>query len=150
MCQMNVSSPLSMRLGAAISSVWPPVFLAVCCLALAAFSPFLWLSLLALAAFGLLCLDTMARYRDYLTLRRAMRQARGLTGPARALFRRARSSWCTRRAALAAAYSEGFGAEARALVGKWGYKPWHVFPDGAFSRRSPFLRFAFWRSVLGL
>ncbi len=52
--------------------------------------------------------------------------------------------------ALAAAQAEGLGREARNLVAKWGYKPWHVFPDKAFTRHSPFLKPRFWRSVLGL
>lgn len=134
----------------ALGPVWPPLLLALGCILLVLASPFLWLDGLALVTIGVLCLDTLARHREYRALRLALRRARGLTGPARILFRRARSSWCTRRAALAASQAEGFGREARALVGKWGYRPWHVFPDGAFTRRSPFLRFAFWRSVLGL
>ena len=71
---------------------------------------------LAILGCGVLVLDTAARYRQYRVLRMALRQANGVTGQARRLFRRARSTWCTRRAALAAAHAEGFGREARALV----------------------------------
>lgn len=148
---MNARSVRPLPILRLIDPVWPPLLLAACCLVLAfAVSPFLWLDGLAILGCGVLVLDTAARYRQYRVLRMALRQANGVTGRARRLFRRARGTWCTRRAALAAAHAEGFGREARALVCRWGYRPWHIFPDGTFTRRSPFLRFAFWRSVFGL
>ncbi|WP_203294429.1 hypothetical protein [Maricaulis parjimensis] len=133
-----------------LRAIWPPLFLALACLAVLALSPPLWLGIGALAGFSILMLDAVARLRQYRDLRRVLRAARGLTGRGLVEFRRARTSWCTRSAALAAAQAEGWGREARALVAKWGYKPWHVFPDKAFTRHSPFLKNAFWRSVLGL
>jgi hypothetical protein len=131
-------------------AIWPPLFLALLCLAILLVSPPLWLGLAALGGFGILVLDAAARLRQYKDLRLVMRAARGLSGRALVEFRRARTSWCTRSAALAAAQAEGLGREARRLIAKWGYKPWHVFPDRAFTRHSPFLKPAFWRSVLGL
>jgi hypothetical protein len=148
-----MSAPKSLRpfLIRLVEPVWPPLLLAAGCLVLAlgAFSP-LWLDVLALLGCVVLCLDTAARYRQYRMLRTALRRANGVSGRAKVLFRRARTTWCTRRAALAAAHAEGYGREARALVGRWGYRPWHVFPDGTFTRQSPFLKPAFWLSVVGL
>lgn len=148
---MNAAIPVPRRLVSLVEPVWPPLVLALLCmmLALGVFVP-LWLDVLALTGCAILCLDTAARYRQYRVLRRALRRANGVSGRARVLFRRARSTWCTRRAALAAARAEGFGQEARALIGRWGYRPWHVFPDGTFTRHSPFLKPAFWRSVVGM
>lgn len=136
---------------AILEPIWPPLALAALCAALAigVFDAF-WLDGLAWLGCGVLCLDSLARFRQYRVIRAALRRENGVTGRARRLFRQARSTWCTRRAALAAAQAEGFGREARALVARWGYRPWHVFPDRSFSRRSPFLRIAFWRAVLGL
>ncbi|MAK64189.1 MAG: hypothetical protein CMF75_05505 [Maricaulis sp.] len=133
-----------------LRAIWPPLLLALACLAILALSPPLWIGLAALAGFSILVLDATARLRQYRDLRAGLRAARGLTGRALVEFRRARTSWCTRSAALAAAQAEGWGKEARALVSRWGYKPWHVFPDKAFTRHSPFLKPRFWRSVLGL
>lgn len=148
---MNAAQPFLLALLNLFGPVWPPMILALGCLVLAlgVFTP-VWLDVLALLGCAILCLDMTARHRQYRTLRAALRHAGGVSGPARTLFRRARSTWCTRRAALAAAHAEGFGPEARALVVRWGYRPWHIFPDGSFSRRSPFLKIAFWRAVIGL
>ena len=133
-----------------LRAIWPPLFLALVCLAVLVLSPPLWLGLTALGGFSILCLDAAARLRQYKDLRRVLQAAKGLTGRGLVEFRRARASWCTRSAALAAAQAEGLGREARNLVAKWGYRPWHVFPDKAFTRHSPFLKPRFWRSVLGL
>lgn len=131
-------------------AVWPPVFLAASALALAFVSPWLWLSVLAGTGVVVLLFDIRARHKQYADLRRALRRAGGLTGEAMARFRKARTAWCSRRAAIAAAHAEGFGRESRAAIQHWGYRPWHVFPDRAFSLQTPFLRVSFWRSVLGL
>ena len=130
-------------------ATWPPLLLLVLALGLAWLSPFLWLDILCFLSVALLTFDTFARQKQFETLRLALRRAGGLTGHALARFRKARTSWCTRRAALAATLAEGFGAESRNLVREWGYKPWHVFPDEAFTARSPFFRLGFWKSVLG-
>jgi len=148
---MNASEPRTFQPIRRLAPVWPPLLLALASLALALWFPApVWFDLLALGGFAVLSLDVAARYRQYRALRAALRHAGGVSGRARMLFRRARSTWCTRRAALAAAQAEGFGCEARALVAQWGYRPWHIFPDGSFSRRSPFLKIAFWRAVIGL
>ena len=133
-----------------LSATWPPLILALGCVLILALSPPLWLAIGAAGGLLVLCLDALARHRQYRDLRRVFRAARGLTGQGLVEFRRARSSWCTRRAALAAAHAEGLGRDARDLIARWGYKPWHIFPDHAFTRRSPFLKWRFWRSVLGL
>lgn len=148
---MPASTLPSFSLSDLFGPVWPPLMLGLVCLSAIVFlrAP-LWFDVLAMSSFAILCCDVAARYRQYRSLRVALRQARGMRGRAKTLFRRARSTWCTRRAALAAAQAEGFGSEARALIAQWGYRPWHVFPDGSFSRHSPFLKLAFWRAVVGL
>jgi len=133
-----------------LRATWPPLFLAGCCLLLSLAHAQLWWGLLCLVGATLLVFDSVARHREYRSLRHSVRLARGLTGQALARFRAARTTWCSRRAAIAAAHAEGYGPDARALVAGWGYKPWHVFPDRAFSLNSPFLKPAFWLSVLGL
>lgn len=133
-----------------LGAVWPPLVLAVLAGAIGVLAPFIWLKIVAVIGVFLLITDTIARHRQFEELRRALRRAGGLTGHALARFRKARTAWCSRRAALAASFAEGFGRESRELVHSWGYRPWHVFPDGAFSMRSPFLRLGFWKSVLGL
>ncbi|WP_323761342.1 hypothetical protein [Maricaulis sp.] len=132
-----------------VRATWPPLLLAVGCLALSRVYEPIWWAGLCVAATILLCLDSAARHREFRRLRHSVRKARGLSGEALARFRAARTTWCSRRAAIAAAHAEGFEDDARALVSGWGYKPWHVFPDRAFSFNSPFLRASFWQSVLG-
>ncbi|WP_300529259.1 hypothetical protein [Maricaulis sp.] len=133
-------------------ATWPPLLLCLAAIALAVGLGPIFPPAYAIGAVGagLLVFDAAARLRQAEAIRDLIQRHNGLTGPALSQFRQARASWCSRRAALAAAHSAGCGGEARALVLKWGYKPWHVFPDGAFSRRSPFLQTSFWRSVMGL
>jgi len=133
-----------------LRATWPPLLLAAECIVISRFHDAWWWWFVCLLGAVLLCFDSLARHREFLSLRHSVRLARGLSGEALARFRAARSTWCSRRAAIAAAHAEGFGADARALVNDWGYKPWHVFPDRAFSLRSPFLRSSFWLSVLGV
>lgn len=126
------------------------MLLALGALLVAATSPWIWLSVLGFAGAGLLLLDTWARQRQFLAQRLSLRRSGGLSGEALARFRKARTAWCSRRAAMAAAHAEGFGIESRRMVRSWGYRPWHVFPDRAFTSSSPFLRASFWKSVLGM
>jgi hypothetical protein len=133
-----------------LRATWPPLLLAVGAGVVGLIVPIWWLSVLSALAVIVLLFDCLARDRQFRELRLALRRAGGLSGQALARFRKARNAWCSRRAALAAATAEGLGLEARNLVDEWGYKPWHVFPDGAFTARSPFLRRDFWFSVLGL
>jgi len=133
-----------------LRSTWPPLVLALVCLLASLLHTSLWWGVACGVGALLLIADSLARHREFRALRHSVRAACGLTGEALARFRAARSTWCSRRAAIAAAQAEGFGLDARALVVGWGYKPWHVFPDRAFTINSPFLRLAFWQSVLGL
>ena len=133
-----------------LRATWPPLLLLSGAVLTMMASPVVWLSVFA--AFGALVLglDSVARLKEFVRLRALFEQAGAIEGRALAEFRRSRSSWCSRRAALAAAKAAGLGQQARDQVRAWGYRPWHVFPDRAFSTRSPFLRVNFWRSVLGL
>ncbi|WP_300552030.1 hypothetical protein [Maricaulis sp.] len=136
----------------ALCATWPPLLLCLLALGLA------WLGASALPAgsvllatgAAILVFDAAARLRQAEMIRAEILCIGGLQGSALKVFRQARASWCSRRAALAAASAAGQGRTARELVEKWGYRPWHVFPDHAFSARSPFLRAGFWKSVLGL
>ena len=133
-----------------LKATWPPLLLATGALVIAALSSWVWLSIMGILGAGLLLVDMIARQRQFLAQRLSLRRAGGLSGEALARFRKARTAWCSRRAAMAAAHAEGFGEDSRRMVRSWGYKPWHVFPDRAFTASSPFLRLSFWRSVLGL
>ncbi|MAC88955.1 MAG: hypothetical protein ACJA0K_000748 [Maricaulis maris] len=132
-----------------LRATWPPLVLAATCLLASLLHASVWWGVACATGALVLVIDSLARHREFRALRHSVRAACGLTGEALARFRAARSTWCSRRAAIAAAQAEGFGLDARALVTGWGYKPWHVFPDRAFSLNSPFLRLAFWQSVLG-
>jgi hypothetical protein len=149
-CGMRLDQSYREPVTGSLPAVWPPMLLAGSAALIGWFSPWLWLSFLAVVGVLVMLLDTLARHRQYAHMRLALRQAGGLTGHALARFRKARTAWCTRRAVMAAACIEGFERESRQLVRDWGYRPWHVFPDGAFSQRSPFIRLGFWKSVLGL
>lgn len=133
-----------------LRATWPPVLLFVLAVLVAFSVPVPWLSGLVLVGACVLIFDSLARHRQFAALRLVVRRAGGLSGEALAQFRQARRSWCSRTAAMAAADAEGHGRQARHLVREWGYRPWHVFPDGAFRRRSTFLRLDFWKSVLGI
>jgi hypothetical protein len=148
--RMKFTSTFAFRPLLSLSAIWPPLLLAVLAGVIGLFSPFIGLKIAAVIGVFLLITDTIARHRQFEELRLALRRTGGLTGHALARFRKARTAWCSRRAALAATVAEGFGRESRELVHSWGYRPWHIFPDGAFSTRSPFLRLEFWKSVLGL
>jgi len=131
-------------------ATWPPIALAGIASIIGMVSPYTWLSVLSFIGVMLLLMDTLARQKQFIELRMALRRSGGLSGHALARFRKARSAWCSRRAAMAASSAEGFGLESRSLIREWGYKPWHILPDGAFTARSPFIRLGFWKSVLGL
>jgi hypothetical protein len=147
---MEFAPSIAFRPLLSLSAVWPPLALALLAGVIGLVLPFIWLKIAAVIGVFLLIADTIARHRQFEELRISLRRTGGLTGQALARFRKARTAWCSRRAALAASFAEGFGRESRELVHSWGYRPWHVFPDGAFSARSPFLRLEFWKSVLGL
>lgn len=131
-------------------ATWPPLLLAGLAILTSLILSNAWIHAMAAAGVLVLFFDSAARLRQFERVRHLIRRTGGLEGRALREFREARSSWCSRRAAMAAAAAEGFAVEARELVAKWGYRPWHIFPDRAFSRRSPFLRLAFWKSVLGI
>ncbi|MEC9250886.1 MAG: hypothetical protein VX501_09560 [Pseudomonadota bacterium] len=133
-----------------VRATWPPLLLLAGSLLVALASPVGWLSVLAGIGVVVLALDSFARLREFVRLREVFQSIGAIEGRALAEFRRSRTSWCSRRAAIAAAYAAGLGCQARHMVHGWGYRPWHIFPDRAFSLRSPFLRVNFWKSVLGI
>ncbi|MBO6846610.1 MAG: hypothetical protein JJ884_03735 [Maricaulis sp.] len=133
-----------------LRATWPPLVLLFGALLVALVSPFAWLSVLAGLGVLVLALDSFARLREFVRLRGVFQRIGAIEGRALAEFRRSRTSWCSRRAAIAAAYAAGLGLQARQMVRGWGYRPWHILPDRAFSLRSPFLRVNFWKSVLGI
>ena len=136
-----------------LRAIWPPLLLAALALFLSAMAASLGgqplLLAPGLAAAAILLLDARARLIEHRGLRRLVREAGGLKAGALDRFRALRRTWCTRTAALSAASAEGFAREAQRQVRAWGYRAWHVFPDRAFSRRSPFLRMSFWKSIVG-
>ena len=133
-----------------LRATWPPLLLLGSALIVALASPYLWLSVMAVIGVFVLSLDSAARLREFVRLRAVFQRVGAIEGRALAEFRRSRTSWCSRRAAIAAAYAAGLGDQARQQIRAWGYRPWHIFPDRAFSAQSPFLRVNFWKSVLGI
>ena len=133
-----------------LRATWPPLLLLSGALLVALVSPFAWVSVLGGLGVLLLCLDSVARLREFVRLRTVFVHVGAIEGRALAEFRRSRTSWCSRRAAIAAAHAAGVGDQARQMIREWGYRPWHIFPDRAFTPNSPFLRVNFWKSVLGI
>lgn len=108
----------------------------------------------------ILTLDAAARHREYGVLRSALQTyerrlrsrapAAGVGRRVMQLIGRMQYSWCSRQAAHAACCAEGYHALAWSQFRGWGYRPWHLFPKGTFTRQSPFLKLSFWRAVIGM
>lgn len=138
------------RLAHYISATWPPLILTLIAAVTVWLSPWLWLTVLGIFAVILALLDAKARYREFRTLRGYFLD--GNMVHSSHMVRRMRPSFCGRVAAAAAAASvrATFARSTRDFYFDQGYRPWHVFPDNAFTMKSPFLRPSFWARVVGL
>lgn len=86
----------------------------------------------------ILSLDTVARYRDFCRLRMA-RPRDFLDVKLYAAYRR--HSWCSR------GICEAVFPESKYVFREWGYRSYHVLPDGF---PFVFLKLRFWKSVIGV
>lgn len=138
------------RLTASILAVWPPIVLLCMNLALTTL-PFFWLPVRIAAGIGLVIsvVDITARIRDTRKVMETLRISPGLLPRHISRYKR---SWCQRTVLEWSAYG-ALGAEARRYVaGQYAamsYRFFHIFPDRAFTRDSPFLKVSFYRSLVG-
>ena len=89
----------------------------------------------------ILLFDVLARHKDYKSLCKSLTQENLLTK-----FKRHRRSACQRYACKAAARQKGLTY--KGTFKTMGYKWYHVFPDGTFSRDCPFLKLAFYKVLV--
>ena len=136
---------------APMDAIWPPVVLLAMAAAIglvAAYFGIISLTILAVIGVAILVGDCFGRSKDYLNARRRFVEARDLYENFE-VIRRFRRAWCARVACNAAwrreylvlAMPENYVSEA---YFKMGYRQWHIFPDGTFTKNSPFLKLAFW------
>jgi hypothetical protein len=137
-------------LGMRVLAIWPPLLLFVLSVAFASITQLPWpLRIAGVAGLVILPFDMAARLRDFTKV--VARLAAEPDALARHVGRYKRS-WCQRTVLLWAA-TAALGQEGRAFVlrqfAMLGYRWYHVFPDHTWSRESPFLKFSFWRGLLG-
>lgn len=126
-------------------AVWPPTALGTASSALAGFAyttghPIT--SLLGTVAVALLAADVWGRSTDYHTTRTKLLRG-GYLMPQ---IRKHQHSWCSRTAMYFAARSVhwAYADIVRAEYHAMGYRWYHIFPNGTFTRNSPFLNPKFW------
>jgi hypothetical protein len=136
---------------APLDAIWPPLALimmaAIIGLISAAFG-IKSLVILAIAGIAILIGDCFGRSKDYLNARSKFVEARDRDEKIE-VIRRFRRAWCARVACSAAWRREYAGLEMSEdyvddAYFKMGYRWWHYFPDGTFTKNSPFLKLAFW------
>lgn len=136
---------------APLDAIWPPLVLiaiaAVIGLVSAAFG-IKSLAILAVAGIAILTGDCFGRSKDYLNARRRFVEARDHDERIE-VIRRFRRAWCARVACSAAWKREYAGLElpenfVDQAYFAMDYRWWHFFPDGTFTKNSPFLKIAFW------
>lgn len=126
----------------------PPVTLSAIVAGTTAFAPWYLVCGGGLIILALL-LDLRARVQEYANLRAFLRTHPTIAQANRRIDARKRS-WCQRHAAAAAFHHQGWGDYAKTRYRSLGYRAWHLFPDGTFSRDCPFLTMRFWRTLLGV
>jgi hypothetical protein len=138
------------RVTGSILAVWPPI--ALLCMNLAITTlPVFWVPVRILAAIGLIIsiVDITARIKDSRKVMETLSAAPSLLPRHISRYKR---SWCQRTVLEWSAYG-ALGEEARAYVSgqyaSMGYRFYHIFPDRAFTRDSPFLKISFYRSLVG-
>jgi hypothetical protein len=143
-------------------AVWPPLSLAALSFGLAACpTPGLidlgiWDNLAAGLCGITFLSDTGARFAEYRKARDTIKEFEGSSALGTVFYQLGTAhklSWC-QRTALRWAATDALGPNGGQIVKLWykalGYKWWHVLPDGTFSRQSPFLKWSFWSSLVGV
>ncbi len=139
---------------APIDAIWPPLLLLAMAASIGmvtAYYGVLSLTILVVIGCAILIGDCFGRSKDYLNARRRFVEAAN-NYETYEVIRRFRRAWCA-RVACSAAWKREFlrhdMAEAaetyvRDNYYRMGYRWWHIFPDGTFTKNSPFIKLAFW------
>lgn len=93
-------------------------------------------TLIGVAAGTIFYLDVTGRYLDYKYVSRLRHKDACLVAFS------ARRSFCSRQVMIAV-----LGPSIALYYYNFGYRWYHIFPDGTFSGRSPFLNLNFWRKI---
>ncbi|MCP4183766.1 MAG: hypothetical protein GY761_10680 [Hyphomicrobiales bacterium] len=134
-----------------LDAIWPPLALIAMAAAIglvnAAFG-IKSLAILAIIGIAILVGDCFGRSKDYLSARRRFVEARGHDERTE-VIRRFGRAWCARIACSADWKREYAGIEVSErfvddVYFTMGHRWWHYFPDGTFTKNSPFLKLAFW------
>lgn len=128
-------------------SIWYPASLSLLALTLAMLALPHWLAGIFIVVSVLLALDARARLKDYDRLVQAILSP-DQPGLDWRVMRRFTVSRCGREVLVRACHSAGY--RARPMLYSLGYRWWHLVPDGAFGRQSPFFKLRFWRNALGV
>ena len=140
---------------APLDAIWPPLALMALAAMIGLISAWFGIkSLAGLAILGIFILigDCFGRSKDYLNARRRFLEARD-EEESLEVVRRFRRAWCARVACRAAWKRTLEEAPHETLIPadfveqsyeRLGYRWFHVFPDGTFTKNSPFLKIAFW------
>jgi hypothetical protein len=136
---------------APLDAIWPPLVLLALAALIGLFSAsfgIMSLTVLAVVGIGILIGDCFGRSKDYLNARRRFIEARDEFESIE-VVRRFRRAWCARVACNAAWKREYLELEmpqnyVSESYARMGYQWWHIFPDGTFTKNSPFLKIAFW------
>lgn len=140
---------------APLDAIWPPLALIAFASTVGLVSAWFGiksLAFLAIVGIAILIGDTFGRSKDYLNARRRFINARN-DAETLEVVRRFRRAWCARVACNAAWKRVQNQADYdQKLTGNYvndvyyelGYRRWHIFPDGTFTKHSPFLKLAFW------
>ncbi len=131
------------------SAIWPPILLLLAdLLVMPVVAIWSWWLVLPFAIGAIiLCFDIAGRRTDFKLAARHFAAGRR---PER-VAKNYQFSWCGRVAcaAAASAVSPQIGKLVSDHYATNGYRWFHIFPDGAFTRNSPFLSLRFWQITLG-
>lgn len=94
---------------------------------------------IGLAGSTIFYLDVTGRYLDFRYVSRLRAKDASLIAFSN------RRSFCSRQVMIAV-----LGPSTARYYKSMGYRWYHIFPDGTFSGRSPFLNLTFWRKLFGL
>lgn len=114
-----------------MTAIWSPVTLTISFVALA-FCLSAYFAIPAVFAAG----DARCRWREFKKLQGRVSEK---------VVRLYRGSFCQRSVVIAASKNP---EATRRLYRRMGYRPWHFFMDGAFTKNSPFLMAEFYLGLL--
>ena len=140
---------------APLDAIWPPLLLMAMAATVGLVSAWLGIKtlvILAVVGIAILVGDCFGRSKDYRNARRRFIEARDEV-ESLDVVRRFRRAWCARVACNAAWKRTLAEVPHESIIEqdfvevnyyRLGYRWYHVFPDGTFTKNSPFLKIAFW------